>query len=137
MCRDTGRGQKCYNLPICSWNSWPLVDIMFFLLFLGLLLSWLGKCLPGEWGTNRGTSRFSFQNRFFFSKPGFGIFAVICCLPSIKSVFSAVIDQKPNINCEKETFLDKKHLYGLIKQTYKVCWGSHDPWQGYIFFFTF
>ena len=43
-----------------------------------------------------------------------------CRLPSMRSVFSGVIDPKPNLSCENESFLEKKtHLQGLINQTYK------------------
>ena len=37
----------------------------------------------------------------------------------MRSVFSGVIDPKPNLSYENESFLEKNHLQGLINQTYK------------------
>ena len=37
-----------------------------------------------------------------------------CCLPSMRSVFSGVIDPKPNLNCENKSFLEKKLVFRVL-----------------------
>ena len=39
-------------------------------------------------------------------------YQVNCCLPSMRSVFSGVIDPKPNLNCGNEIFIETKLILG-------------------------
>ena len=41
-------------------------------------------------------------------------YQVNCCLPSMRSVFLGVIDPKPNLNCENESFLEKKLFFMIL-----------------------
>ena len=36
------------------------------------------------------------------------------CLPSMRYVFLGVIDPKPNLNCENESFLEKKLIFRVL-----------------------
>ena len=37
-----------------------------------------------------------------------------CCLPSMRSAFSGVINPKPNLNCENKSFLEKKLVFRVL-----------------------
>ena len=47
------------------------------------------------------------KSSWMLLKQGFRI-QFNCCLPSMESVFSGVIDPKPNLDFENESFLEKK-----------------------------
>ena len=68
------------------------------------------------WGVSRDNHR-SFArwlvNGNTTIQRGFRI-QVNCCLPSMRSVFSGVIDPKPNLNCENESFLEKNLIFRVL-----------------------